>query len=244
MGTGQVSLEPREGGMSLEDMLAAEAKSKTLIVAFSGGATNKIGITRLEFRRLLSEAGTPTMQCDQLYVLDPTGMSFYEHGIADFTKQLRRAILPYTRVVMIGNCMGATAALRFSVLLTSPKSVVLAFNPEVSPSVDPRISFRIAAKLMPRKMHALPRVVQEAVECTPARALGNQSSSRPNSYPCPTALVSKSSWRAVVRQMERITATLFAKAKALAWSDLSSKPAASMVCLRTCSVPRECCARS
>ena len=107
-----VSLQdPHAGGInSIEDIREAQS-SDTLIVAFSGGATNKIGLARLEFRRMLSQPGSATRNADQLYVLDQTGMSFYEHQIEVFQRHLALCLRPYQKVVFLGNCMGATAAL-------------------------------------------------------------------------------------------------------------------------------------
>lgn len=170
--SGFVSLNPRDGGLGLEEMMKIAERgecSDALIVAFSGGATNKIGLARLEFRRMLSMNNTPTAQLDQLYVLDPTGMSFYEHHIEQFTSCLRRAIRPYKRVIFLGNCMGATAAIRFAPLLRSPKDTVLAFNPEVNPKADSRILFKIAAMLAPRTTGALASIMRSALQSTPAR---------------------------------------------------------------------------
>ena len=169
---GFVSLDPRDGGLRLEEMTKIAERgecSDALIVAFSGGATNKIGLARLEFRKMLSMSNTPTAKLDQLYVLDPTGMSFYEHRIEQFTLCLRRAIKPYKRVIFLGNCMGATAAIRFATLLRSSKDTVLAFNPEVDPKADSRTAFRIAAMLAPRTTGALAGILRSALQSTPAR---------------------------------------------------------------------------
>jgi hypothetical protein len=159
--------DPRSGGITeLKDIIP---NSSTLVVAFSGGATNKIGLPRLEFRRMLANTTSPTTNVDQLYVLDPTGMSFYEHQIEKFSNQLRFFLLPYKKVVLLGNCMGATAALRFSALLQNKEDVVLAFNPEVKPNIDPRLSFRIASCLSPSKTSRLSSVLNKAISTSPGR---------------------------------------------------------------------------
>jgi len=165
-------LNPRAAGLPLQAMLQKREgrrseRSGTLVVAFSGGATNKIGLARLEFRRMLSEAGTSHV--DQLYVLDPTGMSFYEHRLSTFQAQLRECLRPYSRVIFLGNCMGATAALRFAGLLRHKHDMVLAFNPEVVPGRDSRKVFRIAACLSPTQTSKLRGVLERAVLKTSAQ---------------------------------------------------------------------------
>eukprot|EP00605_Chrysophyceae_sp_TOSAG23-4_P001812 GSChrysophyteH1.ASY1.ANO1.2002.1 assembled CDS len=123
---------------------------RTLLVAFSGGAVNKIGIPRTEFRRTLQQAEYAS-QCDQLYVNDPTGMSFYHHEENAFSKVLRHIFGSYDRIFMIGNCMGASAVLRFVHMLPKSKpSAVLAFNPEIMPAYDwRRPSFLLASLIQP-----------------------------------------------------------------------------------------------
>ena len=104
-----------------------------------------------------------TRHADQLYVLDPTGMSFYQHGIATFERQLRQCLVPYKKVVFLGNCMGATAALRFAALLRHQQDTVLAFNPEVDPARDSRKVFRAASWLSPVTSSRLRAVLERAV---------------------------------------------------------------------------------
>jgi hypothetical protein len=157
--------DPRAGGItSLEQIIGAN-RSNRVVVAFSGGATNTIGLARLEFRRMLSQY----RELDQLYVLDPTGMSFYEHNIKTFQEQLAACLAPYQKVIFLGNCMGATAALRFSAMLQHPEDTVLAFNPEIDPARDSRRVFRIAACLSPSTTSQLRAVLEKAVADTPAR---------------------------------------------------------------------------
>eukprot|EP00939_MAST-03C_sp_MAST-3C-sp1_P005173 g5173.t1 len=122
--------DPRAGGLPFEKTGNAKS-SDTLVVAFSGGATNRIGLARLEFRKMLSKRGCVTRSADQLYVLDPTGMSFYEYKVDRFTNQLNSLLRPYKKICMLGNCMGATAALRFALrqildLACAPLGVSLA----------------------------------------------------------------------------------------------------------------------
>ena len=158
-------------------------RAKTLIVAFSGGAVNKIGIPRHEFRRtLLSSAAASA--CDQLYVLDPTGMSMYAHELATFEQRLRDLIAGYTRCVFVGNCMGATGALRFAHLLPSGSSTAIAVNPEIAPAQDERRSFRIAAVFQPRICRGLPAVLQESIDRSSGRIRVHSSSWGPERAQC------------------------------------------------------------
>jgi hypothetical protein len=159
------SQDPRAGGITSLEHIRGNKSSDALIVAFSGGATNKIGLARLEFRRMLSQY----KGLDQLYVLDPTGMSFYEHDIQTFQEQLVACLLPYSMVIFLGNCMGATAALRFSSMLQHPEDTVLAFNPEVDPASDSRTVFRVAGCLSPSKTSRLRSALENAVMATPAK---------------------------------------------------------------------------
>ena len=157
--------DPRAGGITSLERIRGAKRSSALVVAFSGGATNKIGLARLEFRRMLSKY----KDLDQLYVLDPTGMSFYEHNIRDFQEKLAACLAPYKKIIFLGNCMGGTAALRFSALLRHPEDMVLSFNPEIDPARDSRRVFRIAAFLSPSTTSRLRAVLEKAVRDTPAK---------------------------------------------------------------------------
>ena len=130
-------------------LLARGAPQGTLIVAFSGGAVNKVGIPRHELRRTITSCPTAS-KCDQCYVNDPSGMSFYSHELSTFSETLRAVCAQYAHCVFVGNCMGATAVLRFADLMPSAGSTALAFNPEVDPARDVRRpSFLLAALLQP-----------------------------------------------------------------------------------------------
>ena len=135
-------------GLSRADMLAYVARhggssssasalsNKTLVVSFSGGATNKIGMPRTEFMRTINSAGPAAAACDKLFVLDPTGMSFYTKDLLPFCETLKAVAAPYARVVLLGNCMGGTGAILCAPLLNlSADSSVVVFNPVVDPSL-------------------------------------------------------------------------------------------------------------
>lgn len=158
-------------------------RASTLIVAFSGGAINKIGIPRHEFRRTLSSSASAS-ECDQLYVLDPTGMSMYAHGLAQFEQMLRDLTAGYARCVFVGNCMGATGALRFAHLLPGATSTVIAVNPEIAPALDSRRSFRVAALLQPGICTELPAVLQASVDSSLGRVRIHSSSWGPERAQC------------------------------------------------------------
>lgn len=163
-------------------------RADTLIVAFSGGAVNKIGVPRIEFRRVLSRKGSMTASCDQLYVLDHTGMSFYSNlgdcnvdvGMETSSEKplgatLKIVFAKYSRVVLVGNCMGATGALRCANMLPSANCTVLAFNPEIAPQVDSRLSFRLVSRLKPSFCHKLPYIIENAVAQSVARVFLHSS---------------------------------------------------------------------
>lgn len=168
-------------GLSHDAMLAYVARGSrmqtlpaTLIIAFSGGATNKIGVPRTEFLRTLNRAGSASAVCDKLFVLDPTGMSFYTENMASFCATLRTVAAPYQRCVLLGNCMGATGALLCAPTLgLAPDSSVIAFNPVVEPSLcgaQQQLGFRIAALLKPVLCRGLrARLVAAVAESAPCR---------------------------------------------------------------------------
>jgi hypothetical protein len=75
--------------------------SRVLVVAFSGGATNKIGLPRHEFRRVLGRAGSAAATCDTLFVLDSSGMSFYRHGLGELRAVLAEVLAKYALKVVL-----------------------------------------------------------------------------------------------------------------------------------------------
>ena len=78
-----------------------------------------------------------------------------------------QGVFLYSKVVYLGNCMGATAALRFSSLLQHESDFVLAFNPEVAPPV-----IHVAHSVLPHatiETSRLRAVLETAVMKTPAK---------------------------------------------------------------------------
>lgn len=146
-----------------------------LVISFCGGAVNKIGIPRTEFRRTIlaaaahkitnneptsnlqeEEEGTGSVPIDQLFVLDPSGMSFFNYRQRELFDVINATVAHYGgRVVMIGNCMGGTGVLRCCHLLAE-NGVAVAFNPEISPQSDSRKVFRLGAWLQPAICARLP----------------------------------------------------------------------------------------
>eukprot|EP00947_MAST-08B_sp_MAST-8B-sp1_P000566 g566.t1 len=142
---------------------SAPSRSRVLIVAFSGGAVRVGGLPRAEFRRTLERAGSSAAACDHLFVLDPTGMSFYTHDLPRFRSVLTRACSCYGHVVFVGNCLGASGALALcNDVDLSARSTVLAFNPILSPAADARPAFKLCALLMPQAMARLPLSINQA----------------------------------------------------------------------------------
>lgn len=141
------SATPISAGDMVAYLLARGAPKGTLIVAFSGGAVNKVGVPRRELRRTISSCPNAS-KCDQCYVNDPSGMSFYSHELGAFSETLRGLCTRYAHCVFVGNCMGATAVLRFAELMPSAASTALAFNPEVDPARDMRRPFFVLAALL------------------------------------------------------------------------------------------------
>ena len=157
----------------------SQSRASTLVVAFAGGAVNKVGIPRAEFRRTLQSL-PGTQLCDQLYVHDPSGMSFYSHGQAPFLLALTSVVRAYDKVVFVGNCMGATAVLRFAYLLPSAACTAIAVNPEVEPWRDwTRPSFLLAALLLPRLCLRLRAEVGASVAASRGRVHVHASAWRP-----------------------------------------------------------------
>jgi hypothetical protein len=104
------------------------------------GSVRGIGALRTEWRRTLQAQDSPTSGCDLLFVLDPTGMSFYSHNFNEVRRVLLTASQHYERILLLGNCMGATGALLVAGMFpTTCQVVAMAFNPEV-PAVDQRLS--------------------------------------------------------------------------------------------------------
>jgi len=142
-------------------------KSDHLIVSFAGGALKVSGIPYTEFRKSLAN-----FECDQLFVMDPTGMTWYLQdptskwqGYHYYESKLMEITKNYTKCMFIGNCLGASGALMMSHLATK----VVAFNPHVDPSCHNSLKLRLANKLIPKSMqHELYRLIKQNTSTTKA----------------------------------------------------------------------------
>lgn len=130
-----------------------DRKTDVLIVSFAGGellcclflcegALQIGGHSQPEFQKTLSE-----LEADQLFLLDPSGMSWYladsrggHNGLPEIESVLKVQVMliaynlkehlqGYKAAVFIGNCMGASGALMFSHLARK----VVCFNPHICP---------------------------------------------------------------------------------------------------------------
>lgn len=93
----------------------SQSQSRSLLVAFAGGALQLGGQTRREFVN-----STADLDCDRLFVTDPSNAWYTDAG---FEARLEAIV----RAVFLGNCLGATGALRFAHLA----SHVVCINPDV-----------------------------------------------------------------------------------------------------------------
>lgn len=105
------------------DVIAADTArpSRTLLIAFAGGALQIGGESRPEFVR-----STAALGVDRVFLTDPSN-AWYTDALYDAA--LPALAAPYERVVLLGNCMGATGALRFAHLAHAAVLV----NPHVLP---------------------------------------------------------------------------------------------------------------
>jgi len=100
-------------------------RTDMLIVSFAGGALKIGGHSQPEFQRALA-----FLDSDQLYLVDPTGMSWYLRGptgydgIEFYERKLREILSHYKSSIFIGNCMGASAALFYSHLATKVDKII------------------------------------------------------------------------------------------------------------------------
>jgi len=135
-------------------------RSDAIIVSFAGGALKVGGTPITEFQRSLSN-----FQCDQLFVMDPTGMTWYLQdpdsrweGYKYYEEKLLQITKNYSKCMFIGNCMGGSGALMMSHIATK----VVVFNPHVDPSCHRVKSIKFANWLMPQSMRGeLYRLIKE-----------------------------------------------------------------------------------
>jgi len=104
-------------------------RTKGLIVAFAGGALHLAMIPQREFVKSLSDVPT-----DKLFLVDPLQSWFLNDpngewkGFEYLSEKLSELFQEYQKVLLIGNCMGASGAMLFSHLADR----VLVFNPHVA----------------------------------------------------------------------------------------------------------------
>lgn len=126
-----------------------QTKKSSLIVLCTGGSVRGVGALRTEFRQTLQTAGTATNECDLLFLLDSSGMSFYSHRLEVLKRELPPILEHYDTVMIVGNCMGGSGALLLAdcIPTSAKKGLVLAFNPSIDPGLDVRFEFRLAGML-------------------------------------------------------------------------------------------------
>jgi len=129
-------------------------RSENLIVSFAGGALRIAGIPHTEFRKSLQN-----FDCDQLYVMDITGMTWYLqdpnfkwNGYEYYETKLREYCQNYKKCFFIGNCMGASGALMMSHLANK----VVVFNPQVDPSSEKNYAVKVGRRLLPKSLKNQP----------------------------------------------------------------------------------------
>jgi hypothetical protein len=133
-------------------------KRRPLLVAFAGGALQLGGQTRPEFVN-----STADLDCDRLFVTDPSNAWYTDE---QFAIRFEAVLAPYGgAVVFVGNCLGATGALRFAHLAKH----VLCINPDIDVvnHSDWRIRFaasRIDDSLQARSLF-VERLVQSVGKC-------------------------------------------------------------------------------
>jgi len=123
-------------------------KSRVLIVSFAGGALKIGGVPQAEFSKTLA-----SFECDQLFLVDPTGMSWFLQGpnfnwegIKYYESILSKFCESYSKVLFIGNCMGATGAFMMGHLADR----VILFRPNIDPRNHPDWITRFGTKFIPQ----------------------------------------------------------------------------------------------
>lgn len=131
--------------------------SRSLLVAFAGGALQIGGQTRREFVN-----STADLDCDRLFVTDPSNAWYCDAG---FSTRLEEIVRTYGRVVFLGNCLGATGALRFAHLANH----VLCINPDIDVVNHSDWRIRFAASRIDDSAHDrsqfVPRLVRAVSQC-------------------------------------------------------------------------------
>ncbi|MDP2438476.1 MAG: hypothetical protein Q8P67_22255 [archaeon] len=140
----------------------------TLVVAFGGGALQLAQIPSAEF-----VSATNELCCDRLFLTDPSQTWYLRdadgswNGIESLKSRLRayRSLKGYRNVVLIGNCLGGTAAL----LCADVADAVLAFNPQIDPQHHAMFKYRLGARRLPQHVRdGLPEAIKEATRKCPS----------------------------------------------------------------------------
>lgn len=130
----------------------------TLFISFSGGAIRIGGYSRFELRRTLQSVNIKHA-FDMLFLLDPTGFSWYTYdrngefnGWQQLGHNLQNIAKHYKNVILLGNCMGGTAALiytKYILEIGNCNCVSLIFNPQTDPTSHLDKKYVFGAKLLP-----------------------------------------------------------------------------------------------
>jgi hypothetical protein len=133
-----------------------------LLVAFAGGALQLGGQSRPEFVQC-----TDHLCVDRLFLTDPSN-AWYSDDV--YKNELPAIFGQYRRVILIGNCLGATGALRFARLA----SVVIAINPHVDPHSHTNWFVRFGARRLASKSF-VDELNESIRECPSVQVYGDKS---------------------------------------------------------------------
>lgn len=159
-------VERRWPPQMLATNIPGKMKFRVLVISFAGGAVRIGGLSRIQLKSTLSELIKllPDDIClDQVFAMDPTGMSWYSYngkkrnftGWQTLCAELSSITPFYDCILMVGFCMGATAAAMISEkmnLAAGQQSILLLFNPqtEICSHLNPK--YRIASWFLDRSV--------------------------------------------------------------------------------------------
>ena len=108
-----------------------------------------------------------TLQCDQLFLMDPSQMWYLKgtkrdwKGFEELNEKLKIISEEYEKVIMIGNCLGATGALLFS----SHSNYTIAFNPFVNLDKVHSKIVKFWARKIPRNLrNEIPMMISNSIQ--------------------------------------------------------------------------------
>ncbi len=147
----------------------------TLIISFSGGAIRIGGFTRFELRRTLKLLKIKNNHAfDMLFLLDPTGLSWYIYdsqgtfnGWQEVGKTLQSITKNYKNVIMLGFCMGATGALmsmQYIISKTDCNCIGMIVNPQTDPMSHLNTKYKRGAQLLPLEKRCFLKELQSVIE--------------------------------------------------------------------------------